>query len=345
MRRAFLILITVSFVQTTEAQINSVPQLFSAGQAAPKKLTTEQSAELDEATRLSAKVVELYKEQKYDEALPPAKRVIEIRERILGDYDGRTAAALINLAELYLAKGEYGVAERIYEKLMPVYEKVFGVDNLSNTAIIESLALVNYLRGNFKQAEMFYSRSLTIKEKALGAEHVDVGQAVYRLAEFYRSRGEYKKAEPLFLRAIAIQDKNPASKDSQGINIIERYVCFLYESKGLEEAERVEKRFRKARNPDGQDKISGDVLNGRALRLPTPGYPPEASRLRAGGVVRVQVRIDESGKVIDAKVVCGHPVLAKASLAAAWAARFTPTKLSGKPVKVSGIIIYNFVVR
>jgi len=289
--------------------------------------------------------VDLYKEQKYDEALPLAKRVVEIRGRILGDDDGSTAAALLNLAELYLAKQENGEAQRLYERLLQIYEKVFGVDHVNNTLIIDSLALVNYIRGNFKQAEMFYSRSLTIKEKALGSEHPDVGRAVYMLAEFYRSRREYKKAEPLFLRAIAIQDKNPALGNAEEPSMVLRYQCFLYESRGVEEAQKLLTQFLKARNPDPQGNISGGggVLNGKAVSLPRPAYPPEARGMRADGLVLIEVTIDETGRVVDAKSLCGHPILAKASLAAALGARFTPTRLSGIPVKVKGVIIYNFV--
>ena len=342
MIRICLLLTIVISVQTTIAQTGSALRQSLDGQGGSKKFTAEQLAELNEAALLSKKVVELHKEHKYDEALALAKRVVQIRERILGDDDGSTAAALVNLAELHLAKEQNGEAQRIYERLLQTYEKIFGVDNVNNTLIIESLALVNYLRGNFKQAETFYSRSLAIKDKALGPEHPDVGRAVYMLAEFYRSIGEYKKAEPLFLRAIAIQDKNPAPRSEDEPNMVLRYECFLYESKGVEEARRLIAQFQRARNPNPPDRNSGGVLNGMALSLPRPAYPPAARRMRAGGVVIIEVTIDESGKVIKAQTVCGHPVLAQASIESALAARFSPTKLSGKPITVKGIIVYNF---
>jgi TonB family protein len=89
--------------------------------------------------------------------------------------------------------------------------------------------------------------------------------------------------------------------------------------------------------------ISGGVLNGKAISLPKPAYPPAAKAVKASGTVVVQVEIDEQGKVVSAKAVSGHPLLRSASEAAAREARFTPTKLSGKPVKVSGVVTYNFV--
>jgi protein TonB len=89
--------------------------------------------------------------------------------------------------------------------------------------------------------------------------------------------------------------------------------------------------------------ISGGVLNGKATSLPKPPYPPAARAVRAAGAVSVQVLIDENGNVVSASAVSGHPLLRAAAAAAARGAKFSPTQLSGQPVKVSGVITYNFV--
>lgn len=94
-----------------------------------------------------------------------------------------------------------------------------------------------------------------------------------------------------------------------------------------------------------QKAVSGGVLNGKALNLPKPDYPLGARNSGASGTVIVEVTVDESGKVIAARVTSGHPLLRAAAIAAARQARFAPTKLSGQPVKVTGVITYNFVVR
>ncbi|HKZ77850.1 MAG TPA: energy transducer TonB [Pyrinomonadaceae bacterium] len=91
--------------------------------------------------------------------------------------------------------------------------------------------------------------------------------------------------------------------------------------------------------------ISGGVLNGKAINLPKPPYPPIAKQAHASGTVVVQVVIDENGNVISAHAVSGHPLLQAVSVAAARQARFSPTKLSGQPVKVTGVITYNFVAQ
>ncbi|HUQ31267.1 MAG TPA: TonB family protein [Pyrinomonadaceae bacterium] len=91
--------------------------------------------------------------------------------------------------------------------------------------------------------------------------------------------------------------------------------------------------------------ISGGMLNGKAVSLPKPAYPAIARAARASGTVNVQVTIDESGKVISARAVGGHPLLQQAAVQAAYGARFSPTLLSGQPVKVTGVITYNFVAQ
>ena len=85
------------------------------------------------------------------------------------------------------------------------------------------------------------------------------------------------------------------------------------------------------------------VINGRAASLPKPNYPAAAMAVNAQGSVEVQVLIDESGKVISAKAITGNPLLRGAAEVAARNARFTPTLLSKVPVKVTGVIVYNFM--
>lgn len=88
--------------------------------------------------------------------------------------------------------------------------------------------------------------------------------------------------------------------------------------------------------------ISKGVITGLAIALPKPAYPEIAKRAGAHGAVNVQVLIDETGRVISAKAISGSPLLLVAAQQAALAARFSPTKLSEQPVKVSGVITYNF---
>ncbi|HUF04274.1 MAG TPA: SH3 domain-containing protein [Aridibacter sp.] len=87
--------------------------------------------------------------------------------------------------------------------------------------------------------------------------------------------------------------------------------------------------------------VSKGVLNGSAIELPKPAYP---AGVRVEGAVSVAVVVDENGDVISAAATSGHALLRAAAVDAARRARFSPTFVDGVAVKVSGIIIYNFVL-
>jgi periplasmic protein TonB len=87
---------------------------------------------------------------------------------------------------------------------------------------------------------------------------------------------------------------------------------------------------------------SEGVLQGSAIRKVTPLYPTMGKQVKAAGTVQVQVTISEQGRVIDAAVLNGHPLLRNAALEAAKEWVFTPTRLNNTPVKVQGVLSFNF---
>jgi len=87
------------------------------------------------------------------------------------------------------------------------------------------------------------------------------------------------------------------------------------------------------------------VLEGKATFKPAPVYPEAAKAARVEGAVTVQILVDETGRVVSVQAALGHPLLRQTAIQAALRARFTPTLLTGQPVKISGIITYNFVLQ
>lgn len=94
--------------------------------------------------------------------------------------------------------------------------------------------------------------------------------------------------------------------------------------------------------PEDSDKKVG---GGRILVLPKPTYPPIARMSKASGTVKVQVIIDETGQVIAAQAIDGHPLLFGVSVNAAKGARFAHPKYNGQPAKIIGVLQYNFVTQ
>jgi TonB family protein len=88
--------------------------------------------------------------------------------------------------------------------------------------------------------------------------------------------------------------------------------------------------------------IEAGNLNGKALSLPAPAYPPLAKQARMTGTVKVDVLVNESGKVETAKAPTGNMMLRQAAADAALKAKFAPTLKAGVPVKVAGYLQYEF---
>ena len=96
--------------------------------------------------------------------------------------------------------------------------------------------------------------------------------------------------------------------------------------------------------PEGPVRLTSSLISSKVIEKPAPPYPPIAKAANTQGAVAVQIVIDEQGRVISAKAASGPPLLLNAAVQAAYRARFTPTVLGGKPVKVTGSITYNFVL-
>lgn len=84
----------------------------------------------------------------------------------------------------------------------------------------------------------------------------------------------------------------------------------------------------------------GDVTK-KALELPQPEYPQKAKAAGVSGIVKVEVVIDiNSGRVVWARVLNGHPLLQEAVRNVMCRVRFTHTNdVDGR---ASGIVTFRF---
>lgn len=305
-----------------------------------------ESAELSEAKKLSLEVVRLYQAGKYDEAILPAKRAVELKEKALGKEHTSLADSLNNLGALYMAKEDYRNAEVAYKRSLAIYEKAEGAESRSLTLMLDKLAWIRYGLGMNGDAQAMLERSLGIKEKVLGKENTEVGQSLVYLAQLYEKQGKYKYAIPFYQRAVDLLDKINAADTFQA-QVAEKCSCTMKLNKQGKEAEEFERRaFAKLRKtgeiPPKTEGSFGGVLAGRAVFRQEPSYPPGARQGRISGSVVVRVTVDENGNVTNAQTLCGHDYFARTSEEAARRWRFSPTMLNGVPVKVIGTITFNF---
>jgi TonB family protein len=331
----------------------AAPAAAQSSQPAAAPSALEQSQDATEFARLNAQVSSLSREGKYDEALPVAERVLALAETSFGGDDVRVADALSNLAELRVAKKEYESAETLSRRALVIYEKMIGADSPQVMRTLRRLTVISFRRGNYDTAEELSRRVVALAEAKYGADHIETARAWVNVAETHRLRGEVKKAEEDYARVLGAAEKTkPAAIPHDVTQALANYLGVLY-ARGLDDDPTIE-RINKLlvavgaeAPPSSRETIKGGVLNGHLVYNPSPAYPPEARQARAQGTVIVRVLVDEMGKVINAEAMGDNfnSALRRAAERAAWRARFTPTLLSGVPVKVTGTITYNFVLQ
>jgi TonB family protein len=88
--------------------------------------------------------------------------------------------------------------------------------------------------------------------------------------------------------------------------------------------------------------IRVEHLQSRVIDIPKPAYPPEAKDAKISGVVTAHVVVDETGKVIWARIRTGDPLLLAAVKTVVCQARLKPAKVRGQFVKTHGLLTYKF---
>jgi tetratricopeptide (TPR) repeat protein len=328
---------------------------FILGQAAPAgstpaQLTPTQNSALAEAKKLNLQLVDLYQEQKYGDALKLAAQIQDLIDRNGLGEDPDALTMLSNVGEVLLAKGKESDAVSLFQRVLNTYRKTLGDGSRPEAETTERITRAYFAKGDYKTAETYCLLLFPLYTKLDGAASKKISSITTFLGNIYRFRDRLELADETYLKAIALNDRIMTTDEKLDRTDVDKYRCFLFEwgvtlKRPSFATEKVSKFL--ATRPEqwdsGKDRVvvDGGELNGKALVMVRPALSFGA--VRRPGIVIVHVRIDEKGNVIKAKSICGVASYFEASEAAAMAAKFTPTVLSGKPAQVTGTITYNFV--
>lgn len=302
------------------------------------------SPDLAEATRLSARAVELYNQIRYDEALPLAKQALELREKALGPNHELIATSLNNIAGIYQAKEKYSDAEALYKRSLKVLEQRYGVESKYLTKTIEQLAWMRFALHNNGDAEKLFLRALAIKQSQYGPEQIETAQTLSSFGTFYERINKLDKAADYFRRSVVVREKILEPNNLGLLEALDDCACALLLDGKVDEGRKYQERAEKIRSAIAADPINrqGGFLQSKAILRVEPEYPVAARQLGVRGTVVVEVLVDECGKVLTATPKGGPTELRDAAVAAARRWRFTITRLGSRRVKVIGTITFNF---
>lgn len=89
-------------------------------------------------------------------------------------------------------------------------------------------------------------------------------------------------------------------------------------------------------------RVGGFIKEPKRTHYVAPEYPQIAVSARLQGVVIIEATIDARGKVVDAKILRGLPMLDEAALSAVRQWVYTPTFLDGHPTPILMVVTVTF---
>lgn len=161
----------------------------------------------DEARSLNARAVELYRAGRVNEAIPLAKRSLELSEKTLPAGHRDIATAINNLATFYEVAGQFAEAERLHKRALEMREKTLPAGHLDIAMSLNNLAVLYRKLGRLAEAEPLYKRTIEMREKALPAGHPDIARSLNNLAVLYSTQDRLDEAEALHKRALDMREK------------------------------------------------------------------------------------------------------------------------------------------
>lgn len=304
---------------------------------------SQEPPELQEAAKLTVSVVRLFQDGKYDDALKLAKRALEIREKLLPRSDPRVALSLGYVGDLYFLKADYKDAREAFQRLLQINEERFGPEDPIVANTLDRIGDTYFQERKTDEAEAAYQRALAVREKSYGASSPQVGRSMYQLGEVYRAKRDFERGAASYRRALMIFGPLTGVDTREFERTSDRFMCLAWEHKKSETLREIERLRQQFLSPD-KFFDPYDILNGRAVSLPKPAWPPIRVERGFSATVSIKVDIDETGKVVGVADMCDAPlILSTIAAAAARKARFTPTIVQGRPIKVKGIIQYHFI--
>jgi CHAT domain-containing protein/tetratricopeptide (TPR) repeat protein len=168
------------------------------------RLSREERGRVREARALNERMPELYRQGKFGEALPLARKSVALCRQVLGDSHPDTAEALNNLGSVLQSLGSHAEARQRYEQALAITERIFGTDHPNTAADLNNLGGLLQDLGDYAAAQPYREQALAIFRRVLGEDHPNTAIALNNLGGLLQDQGDYAAARVYFERALAL---------------------------------------------------------------------------------------------------------------------------------------------
>lgn len=269
-------------------------------------------------------------------------RQARTRSRSFAADDPRRVVPLMELAKLYLGRGDYTLPEQLYQEADPLAREAWGPESPEYASLLNDIGRYYHLRVKYPLAERFYRVSFATRTRLLGRAHPDVAASVNNLAVLYENQVQYAKAESYYRTALEIREEGLGPDHPETILSLEHFARFLHKLSRSDEAGPLEQRARTYRIAQSEADPAVDVgplASGEGVRPPLllertePEYTDEARIANHEGGVLLRADIDADGRAQNVQIVrpLGLGLDEKAAEAVRqW--RFRPARQGGRAV-------------
>jgi tetratricopeptide (TPR) repeat protein/CHAT domain-containing protein len=180
-----------------------------------RQLTRDQRKQLADAFNLNDQVLKLYKQSQYSQALPLAKRALEIRTSMLPEKHYLVLESLNNLGLIHVELDELSSAEPIRRKVVELSREIYGKNHPLYATDVHNLATLLDRLGRYVEAEPLHREALAIRRAVWGEDHSDYASSLNDLALNCGHRGDPHQEEFLLRQAIAVHKRVDGPNDPQ----------------------------------------------------------------------------------------------------------------------------------
>ncbi|UKZ63730.1 uncharacterized protein TrAtP1_004954 [Trichoderma atroviride] len=161
----------------------------------------------------------LYDRGRWSEREHVDERVLQYRQKTLGDTHPDTINAIASLATTYHEQGRYSESEPLKIQVLDDRREILGNRHPDTIRAIANLATTYYKQGRYSEAERLEVQVLDDRREILGDRHPDTIRAIANLAVSYYKQGRYSEAEPLEVQVLdsrrdILGDKHPDTTQS-----------------------------------------------------------------------------------------------------------------------------------
>ena len=296
---------------------------------------TDKIREMNQRMAASLKAKDLVTAEKQGTEL------LDLSLKVYGSSAHETALVYLNLGLVQRQLRRFQTAIQSFTTAIEILVKLKNDKSGDLATVYEALAYTYALDHKFPQARANYLNAISAADRDFGSESKESYMPSLNLANLYLSDGKYVEANEYYVRSYDLAFKN-FGPDSKEVEYTETTrICGGISANLTPEQEAkfydVKKKYLKSSTGPLE------VLNGKALKLPSAIYPPEAAAEHIGGRVLLAVVVDLDGSVTAVRFMCGNRMFESAAIDAAKKAKFAPSFVDGKPTTRYGLMFYDFV--